>query len=242
MKKQSFILHFLLFFAIFFYCFMPPILSQTSSEANIFPEYSIVPVLLAFLWSSVGIFAVYTQNHGNSTFSTTGIKHFFVFSSIKFQIKFRKCVKQYKSSLLTFFLIFASGFIISFFETPNDFTIPQKTIFEWIVFFLITCVFACTEEILYRYYLPKTFKYFSIGIFHNKNIAARKFFIAVGEILSILLFALAHRYLGIFAVFHAFISGALLRWNIKKTDTVVSVCLIHCFYNCLIFALYIFFN
>ena len=238
MKKQSFILHFLLFFAVFLYCFMPAVIAH-SETVNSFPDYSLTVLALALLWSGTSIFAVYNQKHGNSSFSSTGIRHFAVFASIKFQIKFRKCIKHYKSGILTLLLIFASGFLTSIISHKPEPVIPQKTLTGWIVFFLITCIFASTEEVLYRYYLPQTLKFFIDGFYQNNDTKAKRICIEIGEFFAVLLFALAHRYLGIAAVIHAFISGALLRWNIKKTDTLVSVCLIHSLYNCLIFAFYL---
>ena len=239
MKKQSFILHFLLFFAVFLYCFIPPIFAYQKAEPNFFPDYSYLAFLLSLLWSAVCLSAVYNQKYGNSSFSSTGIRHFVVFASIKFQIKFRKCIKHYKQGILTLLLLFASGFITHFFTKTEKVLIPQKTPLEWILFFALTCFFASAEEVLYRYYLPRTLKFFLNGIYRNNEAKSKTFLIETGEFFAVLLFALAHRYLGITAIIHAFISGALLRWNIKKTDTLISVCLIHSLYNCLIFAFYL---
>lgn len=239
MKKQSFILHFLLFFAVFLYCFIPPVFTNAENASNSFPEYSLTTFFLSFLWSAVSIFAVYNQKHGDSSFSVIGIRHFINFASIKFQIKFRKCIKHYKSGIIALLLIFASGFVISLIANQPKPQIPQKTLFGWIVFFLLTCFFASAEEVLYRYYLPRTFRFFIDAFYQDNNSKAKKICVELSEFFAVLLFALAHLYLGITAVIHAFISGVILRWNIKKTDTLVSVCLIHSLYNCLIFGFYL---
>lgn len=235
MKKQSFVLHFFLFLALFLYCFIPAIFIYSETIEKTFPEYSYISLLLSLLWSAVCLFAIYNQKHENSTFSTTGIKHFLTFAKIKFQIKFRKCLKHYKSFFLTLLLIFLSGFILNIFFDSAKPEVPEKTYFEWFLFFLLTVFFASSEEILYRYYLPNTFSFFIGNFFHDDNSKTKRFLIESSELFSVILFSLAHRYLGIPAVIHAFISGVILRWNIKKTDTLVSVCLIHSLYNCIVF-------
>ncbi len=239
MKKQSFILHFLLFFAVFLYCFLPPLFTNNKTAGDSFPDYSYLAFLLSLLWSAVCLSAVYNQKYGNSSFSSTGLKHFMVFASVKFQIKFRKCIKHYKSGILTLLLLFASALIINFFTKPANPIIPQKTPFQWVIFFFLTCFFASAEEVLYRYYLPRTLKFFINGFYKDSEAKSKRVLIEIGEFFAVLLFALAHRYLGITSIIHAFISGALLRWNIKKTDTLVSVCLIHSLYNCLVFGFYL---
>lgn len=245
MKKQSLILHFLLFFAVFLFCILPPVITEPQQDNNYFPVYSFSIILLSVLWSSICIFAIYNQKHGSPSFSTTGIKHFLNFANIKFKIKLKKCISCYKNGLVTLALIFISGFIADFFSGRKNIAVPQKSLFEWALFFIITVILACTEEILYRYYLPKTLNYFieqASGTFHAEHKTLTKISKGICEIFVILLFALGHRYSGLPAVFHAFFAGILLRWNIKKTDTLVSVCLIHSFYNCLVFAIYIFSN
>ncbi len=239
MKKQSIILHFLLFFAIFLYCFMPPVFTYSETPVNRFPSYSLTTVILSLLWTSVALFAVYNQKHDNSSFSTTGIRHFINFANIKFQIKFRKCIKHYKSSIIALLLILFSCFLLNLFVKEPIPEIPSKTPFRWFVFFVLTCFFAASEEILYRYYLPRTLRFFIDSFYQDNSSQTKKICIELSELFAVLLFALAHRYLGFAAVIHAFISGAILRWNIKKTDTLISVCLIHSLYNCLIFCFYL---
>ena len=104
-----------------------------------------------------------------------------VFASIKFQIKFRKCIKHYKQGILTLLLLFASGFITHFFTKTEKVLIPQKTPLEWILFFVLTCFFASAEEVLYRYYLPHTFKFFLNGIYRNTEAKSKTFLVEAGE-------------------------------------------------------------
>ncbi|UTC63497.1 CPBP family intramembrane metalloprotease [Treponema sp. OMZ 788] len=83
---------------------------------------------------------------------------------------------------------------------------PQPEGFFYILIFISKIVFlAAYEEILYRIYLP-----YRIKSFYEKNSQNCKL-AAVSEILPIIFFASAHRYLGIFNVLYAAAAGIIFR-------------------------------
>ncbi len=108
------------------------------------------------------------------------------------------------------------------------------------VFFAGVLCAAAFEEFLYRLYLPQSMLFFIQNAkLKNKNAGLLKTAPIAAEILCVLLFALAHRYLGFLAVLNAFFAGSVLRLLAKKTNIACSW-LVHSIYNCTIFALAIF--
>lgn len=92
---------------------------------------------------------------------------------------------------------------------------------------------AAFEEVMYRAYLPHQIKYF-LGTLTDKC----SFSFILIEGIPVLLFALAHKYLGLKNVIFAFAAGAVLRFLFiavkRKTNTLISlitVCLLHGVYN-----------
>ncbi|GHT60256.1 hypothetical protein AGMMS49531_05860 [Endomicrobiia bacterium] len=79
-------------------------------------------------------------------------------------------------------------------------------------------VFASFEEILYRVFLPIRLRYFKIP---------EKAAYAV----PLVLFALAHRPLGIWGIANAFLCGASLQYCYNKTGSVAAICAVHGTYN-----------
>ncbi|MGN0740130.1 MAG: type II CAAX prenyl endopeptidase Rce1 family protein [Treponema sp.] len=112
--------------------------------------------------------------------------------------------------------------------------------------FLITVNFiarAFFEENIYRLYLPCVLhgfiEKFYEAFFHKQaeSFKARFFMAADGfmEIFCIAVFALSHRYLGVLSVINAFVCGALLRYCVKKSSTVLTASCSHALYNITVF-------
>ena len=94
---------------------------------------------------------------------------------------------------------------------------------------------ALYEELLYRWFLPEEIKYiFSSDSTMSKSKQTAKTLRILFEILIILLFALGHRYLGIWAVLNAFTAGCILRFICVRTDSVISGFIAHFAYNLLL--------
>ncbi|MBR7064016.1 MAG: CPBP family intramembrane metalloprotease, partial [Treponema sp.] len=92
--------------------------------------------------------------------------------------------------------------------------------------------------IIYRKYLPcALYDFFHIN--ENVNENAFSYSTIFVELIPILLFAFAHRYLGIAAVAFSFFAGVLFRLLFKKTSLILCPIIVHFLYNIttLIFAL-----
>ncbi|NLM01220.1 MAG: CPBP family intramembrane metalloprotease [Treponema sp.] len=91
---------------------------------------------------------------------------------------------------------------------------------------------ATYEEILYRFYIVNRLKYM---ISYVQNIKLSKFLNIFAEIIAICLFALAHKYLGIFAILNAFFAAIYLRILIWKTnDNLLWNIVVHSLYNIIV--------
>jgi membrane protease YdiL (CAAX protease family) len=100
--------------------------------------------------------------------------------------------------------------------------VPENAV-EWIMALTALAFGAVYEEALYRFFVPQFFLFY----FEGKAIV---FFEAV----SVLLFALAHLYLGTAGFLNALICGIILRLTYKKTKDLPANCLIHFLYNSLL--------
>lgn len=100
--------------------------------------------------------------------------------------------------------------------------VPENAV-EWSMALTALAFGAVYEEALYRFFVPQFFLFYFEG-------KARFFFEAV----SVLLFALAHIYLGTAGFLNALICGIILRVTYKKTEDLGANCLIHFLYNSLL--------
>ena len=109
--------------------------------------------------------------------------------------------------LLEFIFIFTI-FVLPPMLNKRDFTPPPQPegILYVLVFILKIVFFAAYEEILYRIYLP-----YRIKSFYGENPESFKSAFAAYEILPVIFFALAHRYLGSFNVLYAAAAGIIFR-------------------------------
>jgi len=121
------------------------------------------------------------------------------------------------------------NFLAALFETGKEkiVKVPPESV-TGIIYALISLIIAALyEELLYRQYLPDE----SLSIIPNKSLRLPM------EILLILLFALGHSYLGVWAVLNAFTAGCLLRFFCKKTGSFLSGFIAHFLYNGIVFFL-----
>ena len=102
-------------------------------------------------------------------------------------------------------------------------TLVPENAFEWSMALTALAFGAVYEEALYRFFVPQFFLFYFEG-------KAKVFFEAV----SVLLFALAHIYLGSAGFLNALICGIILRVTYKKTEDLGANCLIHFLYNSLL--------
>lgn len=140
-------------------------------------------------------------------------------------------IKKHSYVLLSFGLLFL---IAAVFELLNFFLLKKghyvqasQFVFDFNLFSTISLIVAVLsaafcEEVLYRFYLPD----FGKELFKKNR--ATDFFI---EIASILIFALGHRYLGVFGFFNAVLSGCVLRVLFVKGKSLWLCFAVHSSYN-----------
>ena len=104
-------------------------------------------------------------------------------------------------------------------ELP-PFNLPT-TFNKRLLLFASAFVLASYEEMLFRFFLPER------GLAIVKSIAA--------ELIPIVLFALAHRYLGLYAVCNALCAAVILRLALYKKLHIAVLCAVHSAYNITIF-------
>ena len=150
--------------------------------------------------------------------------------------------------LLEFIFIFTI-FVLPPMLNKRDFTPPPQPegILYVLVFISKIVFFAAYEEILYRIYLP-----YRIKSFYGENPESFKSAFAAYEILPVIFFALAHRYLGPFNVLYAAAAGIIFRvlyiliqkkssakFSIKMSSIKAALCVIvlHSVHNGIIYLL-----
>lgn len=118
-------------------------------------------------------------------------------------------------------------------ELP-PFNLPT-TFNKRLLLFASAFVLASYEEMLFRFFLPER------GLAIVKSIAAaykkteQPVAVIVAELIPIVLFALAHRYLGIYAVCNALCAAVILRFALYKKMHIAVLCTVHSAYNITIF-------
>lgn len=93
-------------------------------------------------------------------------------------------------------------------------------------------VLACYEEMLYRFFLPEKARRIVSLVFSDPDSARiSRILYALAELIPICLFALAHRYLGIYAVGNALCAAVILRTAFYKKVPIFGLCAVHAAYN-----------
>ena len=100
------------------------------------------------------------------------------------------------------------------------------------MFFSGIIVLACYEEMLYRFFLPEKARRIVSLVFANPEpTRISRMFYAFAEFIPICLFALAHRYLGVYAVCNALCAAIILRAAFWKKAPIFGLCAVHAAYN-----------
>lgn len=139
-------------------------------------------------------------------------------------------IKKFLFAAVTFLVLFLISFILQKIGNlishkplspvikPSD---PQ-TWFYCILNFLLSAFY---EESLYRFFIPEAL------IFLTRNFKDKKMIQTDCEIISCMLFALGHVYLGFLSVINAALAYVVLRICFKKTNSLVPGTLSHFAYN-----------
>ena len=108
------------------------------------------------------------------------------------------------------------------------------------LFFSGIIILACYEEMLYRFFLPEKARMIVSLVFTDFSSAISKpkktqrgvrMFYTLAELIPICLFALAHRYLGVYAVCNALCAAIILRAAFWKKAPIFGLCAVHAAYN-----------
>lgn len=97
-------------------------------------------------------------------------------------------------------------------------------------------VLASYEEMLFRFFLPER----SLALIKSIAAAYKKSeppvaAVIAAELIPIVLFALAHRYLGLYAVCNALCAAVILRFALYKKLHIAVLCAVHSAYNITVF-------
>ncbi len=219
------------FIFVAFFLIAPPLFTSPKSEIILdFSKGYTVSTYAVFL-VSVFIFAerVYADKKNSKTSDLIAKKSSFI-----------EKISVGTVCLGAIFIASAVFQIFSLHENKNSFN-SQKIIFPENFFYFANFLFgtffaAFSEEVIYRFYLPfalkENVKNLSRGKLNSEN---SKTLSLLFEFLSVCIFALGHRYLGILAVLNAFFSGLILRFCMIKTKSVFVPFLIHSIYNFSVF-------
>lgn len=161
----------------------------------------------------------------------------------------------YKNCIFTFSclaILLLSGLVFeyvgSFFGGETEIEpgkIPVTTLFA---FFVPVIFYAASEEVLYRLYLPEALAWFSARVKTGKKAepspeketppkeSGGKTGNLPGEILSVLIFALAHYQGGILPVLNALVCGTILRICLKMSKSLFPCILSHGLYNFILYS------
>lgn len=180
------------------------------------------------------------QNDEKSSRKNSGKSDFENCGRLKSSNKYEIIMKIGNGTLCLGMIFFVSAAFqaIGFFVDGNfqDEIVFPKNAFYFINFVFGTFCAAFTEEIFYRFYLPSAFKknlkILSFGKFDSQKSKPIEIFI---EIISVLIFAFSHRYLGLLAVLNAFFAGAILRFCLIKSKSVFIPTVAHFIYNLFVF-------
>ena len=137
--------------------------------------------------------------------------------------------------MLIFALILALQMIFGTSPASADFSssLSSSLVFEPRLLFFLSLVLnflagAFFEEVLYREFFPKTLYTLLDGLASDKMKLAVRIFV---EASAVVIFAMAHRYMGIFAVANAALCAVALRNCYVKTDSAYTGTVVHFLYN-----------
>lgn len=208
MRRQNFIFELIILLLIFIFLLIPPVLTSPSAAINQFETW-------AFPLRNICI----------SIFCLT---LYFIYKKVFGQKK-----KIFYPSLLALGCLIFFSLILKFIASHFNTGVIQivnmpggaKELFYCFLTFITGAIY---EEIIYRFYFADAIRHIA-GPRQNKRLEKVLFFVC--EVFACIAFALAHRYLGIFAVINAALAHIVLRFLYVKTGLIWNCVLIHFVYN-----------
>ena len=206
MKKTFFAIEFAI---VALFLLLPPVIFSSASQ-NV--KITLTP--FAFFSLAAGLFLYFFNRKPFYSSDSSGKN----INSIK---KISVLTVSFGLLILTSVVFFAVQEFVIKQNSPKT-LVPENAV-EWSMALTALAFGAVYEEALYRFFVPQFFLFY----FEGKS---KVFFEAV----SVLLFALAHIYLGTAGFLNALICGIILRVTYKKTEDLGANCLIHFLYNSLL--------
>ncbi len=206
------------FFLIVFLIFIAPSIFQPVSSENIFFKWNFPFSVLIFAILSFFVVCIEFRERSlkNILFSKKE-KSSFVCNSGIFWIGLGSLfISAAIFQIIAFFFGYKNNFVSI--SLPNNFLSA--------IFCILTFLFSSIlEENIFRIYLPT----FVFNLFVNQK--TTKLQCVFLEIFPAIIFALCHKYLGIFAVLNAFFAHFILRFCLKKSKSPILNYFIHFSYN-----------
>lgn len=151
-------------------------------------------------------------------------------------------VKPLFSTVLCFGALVFSAFLwnraAQYTEKPVQPIILPKDYIHSILFFSSTIILACYEEIVFRLFLPERAQCIALHLRQKRETAhgLQSMLYTASEAIPIILFALGHRYLGLYAALNAFTCAVILRVCMLVNErSLVPGCTAHILYNLTVF-------
>ena len=197
------------FFVVFVFLLIPPIFADKGAY---FSEESSFSVLAEFFIAAVLQFQFKIENKGEK--KSASEKFIFLVSSLKWG------ALTLGFLMLIFAAVHAFSFAFKISSAQTEILLKNPENFlSWIFLIFTLAAGAFFEEAVYRQFVPETL---------NSLLGKWK---SPVEVFSVLIFALAHRYLGWISVFNAAFCGAVLRFCRIKTASIAPSFAAHFIYN-----------
>ena len=217
MKKNIFILDFLIFIFVLLYCIIPPFFANSENLNFLYSWNFPVEQAVRFLFAVMLYILCSKFKTKNISFNIKNILYYIVFPST-FYLCILFAVSLVIKSISIFFPIYING--INYENVKIN--LPKNA--KEFIFCLLTFFFSgFFEEVLYRFYFCEAIK----KLLNCKKIV----FDVLIEIAGVLVFALAHYYSGFYSVINAVFAQLILRFCYKKTGNIYSGFIAHFIYN-----------
>ncbi|MCR5290807.1 MAG: CPBP family intramembrane metalloprotease [Treponema sp.] len=208
---------------VFIFFVIPPLFNKQITDPAIASSWSfpffIIPmgILSLFLWFEQ---RDHTQNVRTSQ---STIRHI-ILSSYTLKTFGALCIVSSIMQIIASYLKHSE-------TTPN---IIPHTPLQTVITLCTFTITAFYEEMIYRQFLPNMYQ-----IIKSKVSLPKPLIFTVQEIMPLMLFAFAHRYLGTLAIINAACCGIILRICTLKTGTIIPGYIAHVCYNIFTLCLYL---
>ncbi len=228
MKKKYLILDFFEFSLIIFAFVVPSFLAESQSTVFLDVRYPTFPILIRLsiiIYLLTRMYDMDLISRQHTHFSVHVFKNYGIQS-----------LKIYAMLFLVGITINTFLYIIQY-QSTTIIAEPPGDILLWLWFLLSVTILACFEEIVFRQFLPeKTLNNLKECAFYQTSpTKIKKILYLFIEFVFILFFAFGHMYLGVFAVIASLISGLILRYSVKKYNSIVPACVAHSLNNIISF-------